>query len=71
MRTVTISRSRRNQCSDPFEDITVQMKEEGESHEGWVVVLVLDENSDEVVLTEQESLLSRCLAAAGVDETGR
>jgi hypothetical protein len=77
MRTVTISRSRGNQCSDPFEDITVQVEGptsellRDDLFEDWVVTLALDESSDEVVLTETENLLARCLAAAGVDETGR
>jgi len=37
----------------------------------WFFTHILDENGNEIVLTEDEESLARSLVAAGVDETGR
>jgi hypothetical protein len=68
--TVTISRSApgADKCSDPFVDITVLFARRGGQ---WFVKQVLDEDGQEVVLTDTEAHLAQCLVNAGVDETGR
>jgi hypothetical protein len=68
--TVTISRSSpgASKCSDPFVDITVLFARRGGQ---WFVKQVLDEDGQEVVLTDTEAHLAQCLVNAGVDETGR
>ena len=63
--TVTIART------DPqrgLVDLTVAFARRGGQ---WFLKQVLDENGEEVVLTEHEQLLAQCLVDAGVDETGR
>ncbi len=69
--TVTISRTRLHPITDsePFMALTVVLRGAGD-HEGWEVTTAIDEDGDPVTLTETETLLARCLAAAGVDETG-
>lgn len=37
----------------------------------WFFTHILDEDGNEIVLTEAEELLARSLVEAGVDETGR
>jgi|TARA_Y100000034_G_C6622829_1_gene271581 hypothetical protein len=37
----------------------------------WFFTHILDENGNEIILTETEELLARSLVEAGVDETGR
>ena len=72
LRTVTINRTHGTQCSDPFEDITVVVEGDPSwTQEKWRVTEALDEDGKEVSLDKTEDLLARCLAASGVDETGR
>jgi len=75
-RTVTITRTleQPERCDSPFEAITCEMvcdsPEEDASPESWRPNLILDEMGEAVLLTETESLLARCFAAAGLDEAG-
>ena len=70
--TVTVTRTRLHPITDsePFMALTVALRGAGEANEGWEVTTAIDEDGDPVTLTETETLLARCLAAAGVDETG-
>jgi hypothetical protein len=77
-RTITLNRTRAPheppKCSDPFIDITVELKllqlHCETDKEGWHVTTSIDEDGNPITLTSTETLLARCLAAAGVDETG-
>jgi len=68
--TVTVSRTAEGatKCGDPFVDITVALALRGGK---WFIKQALDEEGGEVVLDPNEVHLAKCLAAAGVDETGR
>jgi hypothetical protein len=62
--TVTIQRS----SLDGLIDITVAFALRGGQ---WFFTHILDEDGNELVLSETEELLARSLVEAGVDETGR
>ncbi len=69
--TVTISRSlvgEPSKCSDPFMDITCEFHDEGGV---WLLATAMDEDDNDVRLTDTELLLAESLVNAGVDETGR
>ena len=68
--TVTVSRTAEGatKCEDPFVDITVALALRGGE---WFIKQALDEDGEEVILDPTEAHLAKCLAAAGVDETGR
>lgn len=69
--TVTVSRSlvdNPSKCSDPFMDITCEFHwRSGE----WLIAVAMDEDGNDVRLTDTELLLAQSLVNAGVDETGR
>jgi hypothetical protein len=62
--TVTIRRA----ALDGLIDITVAFAQRGGQ---WFFTHILDEDGNEMFLSETEELLARSLVAAGVDETGR
>ena len=62
--TVTVQRS----TPDGIIDITVAFMDRGH---GWFMTHILDEDGNDLVLTETERLLATSLVEAGVDETGR
>lgn len=68
--TVTVSRTpgSSTKCGDPFVDVTVALAFRGGQ---WFIKQALDEEGGEVILSPTEVHLAKCLAAAGVDETGR
>mgnify|MGYP006892648980 CR=1 FL=1 len=68
--TITLSRTaeRATKCEDPFVDITVALALRGGQ---WFIKQTLDEDGGEVILSPTEVHLAKCLAEAGVDETGR
>lgn len=71
--TVTISRTlvdNPSKCSDPFMSITCEfhwLEERGD----WLLAMSVDEDGNDVRLTDTELLLAQSLVNAGVDETGR
>ena len=69
--TVTLTRTRvvTANPSDPFEAITVVLALTGGQEPD--ILDALDEAGEPLELNPHESLLARCLANAGVDETGR
>jgi hypothetical protein len=62
--TVTVQRS----TPDGILDITVAFALRGGQ---WFFTHILDEEGNEIFLSETEELLARSLVEAGVDETGR
>ena len=62
--TVTIQRS----TPDGIIDITVAFTQQGGQ---WFFTHILDEDGNEMFLSDTEELLARSLVEAGVDETGR
>jgi hypothetical protein len=70
--TVTISRSlvdNPSKCSDPFMDITCEfhwLEERGD----WLLAVSVDEDGNDVRLTDAELLLASSMVRSGVNETG-
>ena len=62
--TVTLQRS----TPDGITDITVAFAQRGGQ---WFFTHILDEDGNEMFLTDTEQLLARSLVESGVDETGR
>ena len=64
--TVTVSRSlvdNPSKCSDPFMDITCEFHwRSGE----WLIAVAMDEDGNDVRLTDTELLLAQSLVNAGV-----
>ena len=68
--TVTISRTlvdEPSKCSDPFMDITCEFRWSGGD---WHLSVSVDEDGNDVRLTDTELLLAQSMVRAGVDETG-
>ena len=62
--TVTVQRT----APGGIIDITVAFAQRGGQ---WFFTHILDEDGNELVLSDTEELLARSLVEAGVDETGR